>query len=124
MSQKLIEQELIDPLPELMPRWTSLVRYAIQNNIKIVDGEHNFTEKGHKLQSKFSVNYSNSRGLMCLVTEAFGGFNNGHLPYNPECCNSFVYAGAIEALTSWDNFIQYKVKLYDHIVQNHPNVKI
>ena len=124
MSQELIQQELLDPLPTLMPKWTALMRHATKNNIEILD-EDTFTSKIQLLQDKFKVSYSNFGGKMCLATEALGGFDDhSRVPYNSKCCGEFPYTKASEALRSWKNFIEYKKELYNHIIERHPEVQV
>lgn len=126
MSQQLIEEELMDPLPTLMPKWTALMRYATENTIQIIDEKyHSLTPEGKSLQNQFEVNYENNFSRGCLATEALGGFkSNGYKPYNTNCCGDFPYGKAIKALRSWNNFIAYKKEFYNHIIESHPDVEI
>ena len=113
--------KLVDPLPNFMPIWTE-INSVLDEQDRSLTGEM-FCKRLKVLSLERGVDFQNYNS--CLVGEGRGFTGDNYKNVKDEAyCNACYYSAhwsnaGIALQTGGNAFINFKIKLRDHLVKDH-----
>ncbi len=107
-----------DKYPDFLPQWTNALEHIHKDKFfGIVAGSKSANDVKHQALVHFQLDWTT--GTCCLTGEAF--FHH-YAPEECRICTRMTYEESTIAVKSLNNLYEYKIKLAEHLQEDHPSI--